>query len=579
LCTLLGVGIAVALSLTAQPTYQSDMTFFVASAADRANTPLQADEFAQRRINSYVGVINSDRLADMIIRSTALPLTSDELSKMISASADPETVLLHVTVTDVSAERSLVIARSIATNLDKAIGELDNRGAQSAVQLRVISGPRLNPFPVTPRKKLNLALGLVIGLGVGVAQALLRQQMDTSMRSREQLAEVTGLPTLAQLHAESTAKSAPILPPHASRSRRGEVIRQLRTNLRFVDAASPVKVLVVTSSREGEGKSTTAANLAQSFAESGRKVLLVDADLRKPRLQRYLDLEGSIGLTSVLIGDADMSQVVQAWGPDGLEVLASGPIPPNPSELLGSAAMEWFVSEVRAEYELVIIDTPPLLPVTDGAVTSVLADGVILLVRYGKTSRDDVRHSLDALESVDARVLGTVLFMTPSGRTDRLPSYYDDPPRVAELAKAAEKARSTEQAQGIEQAGSAAKGKPAEQVETTDQATVQQLADTVDNSKTVDQALLDQADTLEQVTIQRTLETLEPAYFDESPEAVDQLRPEASHESEETLEPAYFDESPELLYPLYQPKIQDSADTLDETDPRDERTSAEARAP
>jgi tyrosine-protein kinase len=426
LCTLLGIAIAVVLSWTAQPTYQSDMTFFVASSADRSNTPLQADEFAQRRINSYVGVINSERLAEAIVGDTGLNLTSAEITQMISAAADPETVLLHVTVTDVSADRSLIVARSIAGNLDKLIGELDNRGAQNAVQLRVISGPTLNPDPVTPRKKLNVALGFLIGLGVGIAQALLRRQIDTSVRSREQLIAATGLPTLGHLQFEASARSAPILLPQASRSRRAEAFRQLRTNLRFVDAASPVEVLVVTSSREGEGKSSSAANLAQSFAESGRKVLLIDADLRKPKLARYLDLEGSAGLTSVLIGEVDLDHVVQNWGPDGLQVLASGPIPPNPSELLGSAAMERAVRDARAKYELVIIDTPPLLPVTDAAVTSVLADGVILMVRYGKTARDEIRQSLDSLASVDARVLGTVLFLPPRGRADKLPTYYED---------------------------------------------------------------------------------------------------------------------------------------------------------
>ncbi len=426
LCTVAGVGVAVVASLTAQPTYQSDMTFFVASSADRSNTPLQADEFAQRRINSYVGVINSERLAETIVRESGVPLPPAEITKMISASADPETVLLHVTVTDVSADRSLIVARSIAGNLDKLIGELDNRGSLNAVQLRVISGPTLNPDPVTPRNKLNVALGFLIGLGVGVAQALVRRQTDRSVRSREQLAAATGLPTLGQLQFESSARSAPILTPQASRTRRAEAFRQLRTNLRFVDAASPVEVLVVTSSREGEGKSSSAANLAQSFAESGRKVLLIDADLRKPRLASYLDLEGSAGLTSVLIGEVDLEHVVQNWGPDGLQVLASGPIPPNPSELLGSAAMERIVRDARAKYELVIIDTPPLLPVTDGAVTSVLADGVILMVQFGRTTREEISQSLDTLASVDARVLGTVLFLPPRRHTDRLPTYYED---------------------------------------------------------------------------------------------------------------------------------------------------------
>jgi tyrosine-protein kinase len=431
-CTLLGVLIAAGVSYLIQPQYETRTTFFVASTTGTTSSPLQADEFAQRRINSYVGVINSERLAKVVLDDTGLPLTPTALSQMISASVDPDTVLMTVAVRDISAERSLIISQSIADKLDSLIGELDNRGKESSVQLRVISGPTLNPGPVAPRWKLNLALGLLIGLGIGVAQALLRQQFDSTYRAREQLVDQTGLPLLGTVGFESSAKRAPIISPTESRSRRAEAIRQLRTNLRYVDAASAVEVLVITSSVESEGKTTTAANLAQTFAEAGRKTLLVDGDLRKPKLERYLDLEASAGLTSVLIGDGELSQLIQPWGSAGLDVLACGPIPPNPSELLGSQAMERFIADARAAYDIVIVDTPPVLPVTDAAVTAAVADGVILVVRHGKTRREQVADALAALTSVDARVLGTVLSMVPSTRSDRQPAYYEDPTRMAE---------------------------------------------------------------------------------------------------------------------------------------------------
>ncbi|HET9648796.1 MAG TPA: polysaccharide biosynthesis tyrosine autokinase [Microlunatus sp.] len=432
LCTLAGLLIAIGISLLVPPKYEARTTFFVATQTSAGNSPLQADEFAQRRINSYVGVINSERLAKVVIDDTGLPLAATELNDMISASVDPDTVLMTVAVRDVSADRSLIISQSIAKNLDNLIGELDNRGNQNAVELRVISGPTLNPAPVEPRWKLNLALGLLIGLGIGVAQALLRQQFDTTYRSRDQLVDGTGLPLLGSVGFDPAAKRSPILLPTETRSRRAEATRQLRTNLRYFDAESAVEVLVITSSVEGEGKTTTAANLAQAFAEAGRKTLLVDGDLRKPKLERYLDLESSAGLTSILIGEAQLSEIVQPWGPSGLDVLACGPIPPNPSELLGGSAMERFLTDARTAYDIVIVDTPPLLPVTDAAVTAAVADGVILVVRHGRTRRDQVDDALDALGSVDARVLGTVLSMVPTGRSDRLPTYDDSPAKLAE---------------------------------------------------------------------------------------------------------------------------------------------------
>lgn len=422
--TLLGVVIAGGYSVLAQPTYQSNTTYFVATSADRTNTALQADEFAQRRINSYVGVINSDRLAEVVLNDTGLPLTVADIEQMVSATADPETVLLTVTVTDISAQRAQVVAESISKNLDATIGSLDNRRTSTEVEIRTISGPSLLPYPVTPRTRLNLAIGLLLGLSLGVAQALIRQQLDPTFRSRNQLEKSSGVPVLGWLPFDRTAKASPILASLADHSRRAETFRQLRTNLRFVDAASPIEVLTVTSAVEGEGKTTTATNLALSFAHAGRRTLLLDGDLRKPKLARYLDLEGSAGVTNVLIGDAELADVVQDFGEHGLQVLASGPIPPNPSELLGSVSMEKLIQQARITYDLVIIDTPPLLPVTDAAVTATSSDGVLLVVRYGRTRIDQVLQSIASLRSVDARVLGTVVSMTKETRRQRRSSYY-----------------------------------------------------------------------------------------------------------------------------------------------------------
>lgn len=424
-CLVAGLAAAALLTITTPRTYQSSMTFFVstASSAQASNNQVQADEFAQRRINSYLGVITSELLARRVLTDTGLELAPDDIIAMITSSVDPDTVLMNVTVTDGSPDRSLIVAKSIASNFDGVIGEVENRSTGAGIQLRVISGPTLNPDPVTPRTSLNLGLGLLLGLGLGVAQALVRDRVDTSFHSREQLARVTGVPVLAMLQEQSGSKQSPILLPRVGRSRLAESLRHLRTNLRFVDAASPVQVLVVTSSVESEGKSTISANLAQSFAEAGRKVLLIDGDLRRPRLESYLDLEPSAGLTSVLIGEAALHDVTQEWGPDGLEVLASGPIPPNPNELLGGSVMEQLLLKAREDYSLVIIDTPPILPVADALIVAAIADGAILVVRHGHTTGEQVSRSLEMLQSASARVLGTVLSMSPESRGGS--SYYE----------------------------------------------------------------------------------------------------------------------------------------------------------
>ncbi len=421
---VLAVAAAAVLTYAETPVYQTSMTFFVATNGSASQTALQGDQYAQQRINSYVGVLKSEAMADIVITDTRVDLTPTEVSAAINPSADPDTVLLTVDVRDVSAERSKLMADAVDANLDGLIGRLESRSSKASVQLQLISGPTLAPDPVSPRKTLNLAIGLLLGVALGVGQALLRQQLDTTYRSADDLTQRTGYPTLAVLNFDSEAKQSPVLAPQKGHSRRAETFRQLRTNLRFADIAKHVQVLVVTSSVESEGKSSTAANLAISFAQSGRSVLLMDADLRKPRLDAYLDVEGSAGVTSVLLGDAEPGHVVQDWAAPGLSVLTSGPVPPNPSELLGSPQMEKLLAELRNDYDLVVIDSPPLLPVTDAAVVATMADGVVVAVRHGSTRGEQLGRSLRTLESVDARILGTVLTFAPSTRRDRLPEYY-----------------------------------------------------------------------------------------------------------------------------------------------------------
>ena len=419
LCTLLGVLAAGAVTLTIQPKYETRITFFVVTQTGTTTSPLQADEFAQRRINSYVGVVRSEYMAAEIVQDTGLDITPDEVQEMISTSVNPETVLMNVTVTDTSAERSLAIGTSIADRLDDTIDELENRASRNAIQLKLLSGPTLNPDPVSPREKLNLALGFLLGLGVGIAQALLRYQLDTSFRSRDQLV-AAGIPYLGTIYADPALKKVSVLNPTLRRPLLSETIRQLRTNLRFVPTATPVTVLAVTSSVDGEGRSTTAVELASSFAELGRRVLLIDADIRDPQLGRLLGLTGSAGLSAVLLGDAKVEAAVQTWGQHGLRVLPGGAVPPNPSELLASAAMTELLATARSSYDVVLLDTSALLPVADGAVAASHADGVILLVRHGVTARDDVLRSVETLRAVDAPVLGAVLSRVPAGRSERL---------------------------------------------------------------------------------------------------------------------------------------------------------------
>ena len=190
----------------------------------------------------------------------------------------------------------------------------------------------------SPNVLRNLAAGLILGLLLGIAVAIARRLLDTKVRNEADLELVTSVPVLGVVPFDSDAEAHPVVIRDDPLSVRAEAVRRLRTNLQFVEAAEQSRSVVVTSSIPGEGKSTAALNLAASLSDAGLNVVLVDADLRRPSIARYVGLEGSVGLTTVLIGEADLDDVLQPWGESTLRVLPSGQVPPNPSELLGSGA-------------------------------------------------------------------------------------------------------------------------------------------------------------------------------------------------------------------------------------------------
>ena len=199
-------------------------------------------------------------------------------------------------------------------------------------------------------------------------------------------------------------------------SPRAEAFRTIRTNLRYVDVDNPPRSVVITSSLPGEGKTTTACNLSIALAQAGSKVLLIEADMRRPRVAEYLGVDGTIGLTDVLIGQASTADAIVSWQRGLLDFLPSGAIPPNPSELLGSRQMTDLLKDLVDKYDSIILDAPPLLPVSDAAILATVTDGALLIAHYGDTTHEQVQHAADALRQVGARILGSVLNFAPAGR-------------------------------------------------------------------------------------------------------------------------------------------------------------------
>ncbi len=247
---------------------------------------------------------------------------------------------------------------------------------------------------------------------------MLLETLDTRIKSIESLAKYFDQPLLGVIGYEPEAEKKPLLTDYPGQSKRSESFRQVRTNLQFVDIDHRPRSIVVTSAVPREGKSTTAINLAMTIAQTGQPVFLIEGDLRRPKISEYLGIEGSAGLTDVLVGRATVDEVMQPWGNTGnLWVLASGALPPNPSELLGSQAMADLIRHLEKRATL-IIDAPPLLPVTDAAVLTRLAGGAIMIIATGKTRREQLRTATSNIESVGGKILGLVMNMAPARGPD-----------------------------------------------------------------------------------------------------------------------------------------------------------------
>ncbi|WP_426938803.1 polysaccharide biosynthesis tyrosine autokinase [Pseudarthrobacter sp. S3] len=414
---LLGLLMAGAASLIIKPSYVAETKLFVAIQGSGSITELQqGNTFSQARVRSYVETVGTPAVLQPAIDRLGLDLTPAELQEKVSAGADLNTVIITISVNDSSAVTAAAIAQAVGSSLIEVVDKLERPSTEglSPVKLSVVT-PAIAPVaPSAPNTRLYLLVGLVGGAGLGIGIAVLRTTLDTRVRGEHDVRRLSQAPVLGGIAYDSEAAKNTLLTQVHPQSPRAESFRQIRTNLQFAQVGHDSKALLVTSSLPGEGKTTTATNLAIALAQAGQSVVLVDADLRRPRVDDYLGLDRNAGLTTALVGAADVNELLQPWGEDELFVLTSGQIPPNPSELLGSDAMKRLIFGLESAFDAVIIDAPPLLPVTDAAVLAQQVGGVVLVIGSSKVKFAELEKSLRALEMVDADLLGVVLNLLPT---------------------------------------------------------------------------------------------------------------------------------------------------------------------
>ncbi|WP_268788507.1 MULTISPECIES: polysaccharide biosynthesis tyrosine autokinase [unclassified Rathayibacter] len=439
---LLGTLVAFGWSLTQKPRYEADSKGLVTVAVPDSGDGSQdlygeqiAEALAKSRLTTYVPIASSRDVAEIAIENLGLDISPSALISAITVTPEAAAPVLNVTAEASTADGAQKLAdawvSAVATRIQQINAET---GTGDSVSLKVIQDAALPGSPAFPNLRLVLAVGALAGLVLGLVYAFVRNTLDRRIRTAEMVERLFDLPVVGTLPVDKRLSETNRIIPEADttdyvkadgKHALAESLRELRTNLQFMNVDSPPRIIVVTSPLPSDGKSTVTANLAVTLAASGQRTVVVDGDLRKPTVAKSFGLVPGVGLTDLLIGKAELQDVLQPWGPSGnLWILGAGSIPPNPSELLGSNGMDILLHEIARE-AIVIVDAPPLLPVTDGAILTARTDGALVVISAGKTTTDELGKAIQNLERVSGHTLGVILNrVPPRGQVGRGYGYY-----------------------------------------------------------------------------------------------------------------------------------------------------------
>lgn len=373
----------------------------VIQVSARSTDPQQAATITNTYAIAYIDFRRKQAVDDVVAAGKELQSQVAELQRQMDALSPQAT-----------AQRNVLFEQQVLFKQKQDQLRVDSALKSGGAQLVTEATPP--PDPVKPAPLRSAALALVLGLFLGVGSAFVIEYLDDSIKTKEELERAAqGLPTLGLIPSvpgwrERKRPLVVSLSDHKSPA--AEAYRSLRTSIQFMGLDRPLGTIQVTSPSAGEGKTTTLANLGVALAQAGQRVVIVSCDLRRPRLHEFFGLPNDVGFTSILLGDVPLSRAVQAVeGTEGLRVVSSGPVPPNPSELLASRRAEEALEAILADSDVVLLDSTPILPVTDAAVLASWVDGTLLVATAGETTRREFHRAHEVLRQVDARVLGTVL--------------------------------------------------------------------------------------------------------------------------------------------------------------------------
>lgn len=402
----------------------------VVSISAEDHDPAEAAHVAQTYAETYVRV-RRDQLSDDLRQSAAevqqqidrinaqmstLSAQVSSLDAQIAATLDPAQRQTLTEQRDRLAARNASETQGLQTRLTTYTGQLQNLqlagNLNAAGGAQIVSDAEAPSSPVSPKPVRNGVIALFVGLLLGVGVAFLRDHLDDTIKTKDDL-DAVDVPVLSVVprvdgwkdrgRAELVARADPTSPA-------AEAYRTLRTSVQFLGLERTVRLIQITSPREADGKTTTIANLGVTLARAGKRVVIADCDLRRPRVESFFGVSNERGFTNVLLGETDLADAVVPLANEPLlAVLPAGPPPPNPSELLGTRHAEDTLRLLAEEADYVLVDGPPVLPVTDGIILAGIVDGTVVVVAANSTTKRQTRAAFELLEQVSAPIIGTVL--------------------------------------------------------------------------------------------------------------------------------------------------------------------------
>jgi capsular exopolysaccharide synthesis family protein len=442
---LVGGGAAFLYSRSLDPLYRASASVIaIPERGENASDLVQGSLYVQNLVQSYAVLGSSPYVLDKAAVALGRDPATSRLAQQVNVDTPLNTVVIEISVVDGNPQLAKDAANAIAAELGKAVEQLSPQGTNQtpAVRLTTISPAALPAAPISPNTKLNTALGLLAGLALGVLYAVGRSLFGKRVVDRDSVMEDLQTPLLGEVFQADRGLDVPTsiaLQPTGSVA---ESFRVLTANLGLAHVDGPLKVVLVTSGSPGEGKSSVSVGLAMTLAESEDRVLVLDGDLRMPSVARLTQLEGAVGVTSVLLGDVTMSEAAQQWGPPRLDIMASGQIPPNPGHVLASARFRMLLDRARAAYSFIVIDSPPVLHLSDALWLAPLVDGIIVVARAGESTTKDLAATLKRVENTRTPVVGVVLNGVEQGERN---AYYAESARVgpSRLAVLGQRVRSS----------------------------------------------------------------------------------------------------------------------------------------